>query len=71
MVWFKRRKKGVVTPTKEKKETPEGLWFKCPECKNVISNEEYIENLCVCNECAHHGRIDSKTYFKILFDGNK
>jgi acetyl-CoA carboxylase carboxyl transferase subunit beta len=25
----------------------------------------------VCNECTYHGRIDSKTYFKILFDGNK
>jgi len=71
MGWFKRRKQGVVTPTKEKKETPEGLWYKCPECKNVVSNEEYVDNLCVCNECSHHGRIDSKSYFKILFDGNK
>ena len=71
MGWFKRRKKGVVTPTKEKKETPEGLWYKCPECKNVVSNEEYTENLCVCDECTYHGRIDSKAYFKILFDGNK
>ena len=71
MGWFKRRKQGVVTPTKEKKETPEGLWYKCPECKNVVSNEEYLESLCVCAECSHHGRIDSKTYFKILFDNNK
>lgn len=69
--WFKRRKQGVVTPTKEKKETPEGLWYKCPECKNVISHDEYLENLCVCNECSYHGKINSKTYFKILFDGNK
>jgi acetyl-CoA carboxylase carboxyl transferase subunit beta len=71
MGWFKRSKQGVITPTNEKKETPEGLWYKCPECKNVVSNEEYLENLCVCNECNYHGRIDSKTYFKILFDGNK
>lgn len=71
MAWFKRRKKGVITPTKEKKETPEGLWFKCPECKNVVSNEEYIDNLSTCVGCGYHGRIDSKGYFKILFDGNK
>lgn len=71
MGWFKRSKKGVVTPTKEKKETPEGLWYKCPECKHVVSNEEYLENLCVCSECSNHGRLDSKAYFKILFDGNK
>jgi len=71
MGWFKRRKQGVVTPTNEKKETPEGLWYKCSECKTVISNEEYVENLNVCAKCSHHGRIDSKSYFKILFDGNK
>jgi acetyl-CoA carboxylase carboxyl transferase subunit beta len=71
MVWFKRRKKGVVTPTKEKKETPEGLWNKCPKCKHVVSNEEDINNFSVCTECSYHGKIDSKTYFKILFDKNK
>jgi acetyl-CoA carboxylase carboxyl transferase subunit beta len=70
MGWFKRRKQGVVTPTNEKKETPEGLWYKCPECKAVISNEEYVENLNVCAECTYHGKIDSKAYFKILFDNN-
>jgi acetyl-CoA carboxylase carboxyl transferase subunit beta len=71
MGWFKRSKKGVVTPTNEKKETPEGLWYKCPECKTVVSNDEYVENLNVCAECSYHGKIDSKTYFKILFDDNK
>ena len=29
--WFKRIKKGINTKTSEKKETPEGLWVKCPE----------------------------------------
>ena len=71
MGWFKRSKQGVVTPTNEKKETPEGLWYKCPECKTVVSNEEYVENLNVCAKCSYHGRIDSKAYFKILFDDNK
>jgi acetyl-CoA carboxylase carboxyl transferase subunit beta len=71
MVWFKRRKKGVVTPTKEKKETPEGLWNNCPKCKHVVTNEEDIDNFSVCTECSYHGIIDSKTYFKILFDNNK
>lgn len=71
MGWFKRSKQGVVTPTNEKKETPEGLWYKCPECKTVISNEEYVENLNVCAKCSHHGRIASKAYFKLLFDNNK
>jgi len=71
MGWFKRRKQGVVTPTKEKKETPEGLWYKCPTCKHVVSNEEHIAHLHVCEGCGYHARIDSEKYFEILFDGNK
>ena len=70
MGWFKRIKKGVVTPTKEKKETPEGLWYKCSKCSSVIPNEEFVDNLCVC-ECGYHDKIGSQDYFKILFDGNK
>ena len=71
MVWFKRRKQGVVTPTNEKKETPEGLWNKCPKCNHVVTHEVYLENFYVCTQCSYHEKIDSLTYFKILFDHNK
>jgi acetyl-CoA carboxylase carboxyl transferase subunit beta len=71
MGWFKRMKEGIITPTKEKKETPEGLWYKCPDCKNVIPSEDHTENLWVCSECGHHQRIGSEEYFELLFDDNK
>lgn len=71
MGWFKRIKQGVLTPTKEKKETPEGLWYKCPECNTVVPQEDHAENLSVCAECGHHERIGSEAYFKILFDEGK
>ena len=71
MGWFKRMKRGVLTPTKEKKETPEGLWYKCPKCKHVVTSEDHIANLWVCEECDHHDRIGSNEYFSILFDDNK
>ena len=32
MNWFKRIKGGITTTTQQKKETPEGLWAKCPKC---------------------------------------
>ena len=35
--WFKRIKKGILTSTAEKKETPEGLWTKCPNCNYICS----------------------------------
>jgi len=71
MGWFKRIKQGIVTPTKEKKETPEGLWYKCPTCNHVVSSEDHIINLHVCDSCGYHDRIGSKEYFELLFDDNK
>jgi acetyl-CoA carboxylase carboxyl transferase subunit beta len=66
--WFKRIKKGILTSTAEKKETPEGLWSKCPECGYICTVTELRENLFVCPKCNHHHRIGSAEYFDILFD---
>ncbi|MER2998871.1 acetyl-CoA carboxylase, carboxyltransferase subunit beta [Pontibacter populi] len=71
MPWFKRVEKGIHTPTEEKKETPDGLWYKCPSCKAVSSMAEHRKNLSTCVKCNHHDRIGSKEYFAILFDNNE
>lgn len=69
--WFKRIKKGILTSTAEKKETPEGLWSKCPECGFICTVTELRENLFVCPKCNHHHRIGSAEYFDIIFDGTE
>ncbi len=71
MGWFKRIKEGITTSTNEKKETPDGLWYKCPKCKTIITTEEHEKNLYCCINCNYHSRIGSSEYFKILFDNNK
>ncbi len=71
MGWFKRDKEGITTSTKEKKETPEGLWHKCSNCKTVFTESEFVKNFYVCDRCSHHERIGSKEYFEILFDEGK
>jgi len=71
MSWFKRIKEGITTSTKDKKETPEGLWYKCPKCSVVVSREEHIQNIFVCSNCDHHDRIGSTEYFNMLFDDSK
>jgi acetyl-CoA carboxylase carboxyl transferase subunit beta len=68
MSWFKRIKEGITTSTKDKKETPEGLWYKCGECKHIMTAEDHIENYWVCSNCGHHQKIGSREYFEILFD---
>lgn len=69
--WFKRIKKGILTSTAEKKETPEGLWTKCPECNYICTMNELREHLFVCTKCNYHHRIGSNEYFEILFDEGK
>ena len=71
MAWFKRESKGIITTTEEKKEAPDGIWNKCPECKKPLHYSEQVENQYVCHYCGHHMRIGSKEYFSILFDDNK
>jgi acetyl-CoA carboxylase carboxyl transferase subunit beta len=71
MSWFTRKMQGITTKYKEKKEIPEGLWYKCPECKHVLTSEEHAEQNWVCNKCSYHEKISSLQYFSILFDDNE
>jgi len=66
--WFKRIRKGITTSTAEKKETPEGLWTKCPTCNHIGTSSELKEHLFICTSCNYHHRIGSDEYFDILFD---
>ncbi len=69
--WFKRMKKGILTSTKDKKDAPEGLWAKCPNCKYTCTISELGENKLVCPKCEYHHRIGSDEYFDIIFDDNQ
>ena len=71
MGWFKRIKEGITTSTHEKKETPDGLWSKCPKCKTIVTTDEHKGNHHCCINCNYHSRIGSAEYFEILFDNNK
>ncbi|GGH76787.1 acetyl-CoA carboxylase, carboxyltransferase subunit beta [Phaeocystidibacter marisrubri] len=71
MGWFKRDKEGITTSTEDKKETPEGLWHKCPKCKVIVSVEEHQQHLWVCGNCGYHDKIDAAEYFSFLFDNGK
>ncbi|MFD0993750.1 acetyl-CoA carboxylase, carboxyltransferase subunit beta [Tenacibaculum geojense] len=70
MAWFKRKDKGIHTPTEEKKDTPKGLWYKTPSGK-IIDTDELKKNLYVSPEDGYHVRIGSKEYFELFFDNNE
>ena len=69
MSWFKRTKKGIQTPTEQKKDVPKGLWYKSPTGK-IVDTEQLEKNFYVSPEDGYHVRIGSNEYFEILFDDN-
>jgi acetyl-CoA carboxylase carboxyl transferase subunit beta len=70
MGWFRRLKQGISTKTKGKKETPDGIWFKCPECSEMITTKQLKDFLYKCPKCNYHSRISSDKYFDIIYDGD-
>lgn len=71
MGWFKRLKEGIQTATKNKKEVPDGLWFKCDSCKQTSTMKELKENFFMCPKCSYHIRIGSHDYFDMIFDNGE
>lgn len=66
MAWFVKPKynikKSVMQPMQE------GLWFKCPQCSDMIYNEDWEKNLKVCPKCGYHDRMNAFERIKLLID---
>ena len=71
MSWFTRKKEGITTSTSDKKETPEGYWVKCTNCKTLFTAQDLAKNNGVCDRCSHHERLSAEAYFSIIFDNEK
>jgi len=54
--------------TNRKREMPEGLWQKCPECGEVVHNLELSQNLKVCPKCDYHFTFSARERISNLID---
>jgi len=67
MAWFRRAKQNILDDA-PRKDLPEGLWEKCPQCDEIIHKRQLEANSWTCIKCTHHFRIGSEEYIKILLD---
>ena len=67
--WFRRQSDKIKTS--DKKDTAEGLWLKCPQCREVIYRKMLDENHYMCTSCTHHFRINSDDYINLIIDNNE
>ncbi|MCF7824307.1 MAG: acetyl-CoA carboxylase, carboxyltransferase subunit beta [Candidatus Marinimicrobia bacterium] len=68
MSWFRRKDKNIQTESSEKKDIKEGLWVKCPSCRQILYKAELIQSNNVCYKCGYHFRIPAGNYVDIILD---
>lgn len=69
MSWFENLMPSrIMTPSKDKRTFPEGLWIKCPSCDAVLYRTELERNKDVCPKCDHHMRIGARRRLDLFLD---
>ncbi len=70
MSWISKLFPSKIKTEVKKKEIPEGLWSKCPECGNFLFRSELEKNLDVCPKCNYHMRLTARKRIDIFLDPN-
>ncbi|HLF17965.1 MAG TPA: acetyl-CoA carboxylase, carboxyltransferase subunit beta [Candidatus Omnitrophota bacterium] len=68
MALFGRKKYTLVNI--KKKDIPEGLWTKCPDCGSVTYTKELQNNSNVCPKCDYHFSLSAQERINLLIDQN-
>lgn len=69
MNWISNYVRPKINSLFSRREVPENLWTKCPECGTMLFHRELAQNLNVCTSCDHHMAITPRERFNALFDG--
>ncbi|WEF23934.1 acetyl-CoA carboxylase, carboxyltransferase subunit beta [Paracoccus sp. S3-43] len=69
MNWITNYVRPRINSLFSRREVPENLWTKCPECGTMLFHRELSDNLNVCTNCGHHLAISPRDRFTALFDG--
>ena len=68
MSWLTQAAKGIKALTSQKKDIPDNLWRKCPQCSEILYHRELDRNLWVCGSCGFHLPFTTEQYLDLLFD---
>lgn len=68
MVWFHKPKYTTLRPPALRHRIPEGMWFRCPECLEILVTRDWAEHLKVCPKCGYHERLTARERIEQLID---
>ncbi|MCC5955969.1 MAG: acetyl-CoA carboxylase carboxyltransferase subunit beta [Natronohydrobacter sp.] len=69
MNWITNYVRPTINSLFSRREMPENLWEKCPECGTMLFHRELADNQRVCTSCGHHMGITPRERFHSFFDG--
>lgn len=65
---FQKRKYATIPTDRQKREIPEGLMNKCPNCGTIQYSKELEKNLKVCNVCGYHYKLNGQERIAMTVD---
>ncbi len=68
MNWISNYVRPKINSLFSRREVPENLWTKCPECGTMLFHRELADNLSVCTNCDHHMALTARDRLIALFD---
>jgi acetyl-CoA carboxylase carboxyl transferase subunit beta len=68
MNWISNYVRPKINSLFSRRDVPENLWTKCPECGTMLFHREMAAALNVCSNCDHHMAISPRDRFNALFD---
>lgn len=69
MTWFIKNSEPLKSKDTVTVRVPEGMWEKCPACKEIFYRQELKRNENVCPKCDYHFRITPEERLQAVFDG--
>lgn len=65
---LKKTPKRIVKNESGKSNVPDGMFMRCPKCKEIIYSEDLVSNKYVCPKCEHYFRINAKQRIEMVLD---
>lgn len=69
MNWISNYVRPKINSIFSRRETPDNLWTKCPDCGTMLFHRELSEALNTCPSCNHHLHITPRARFESMYDG--
>lgn len=68
MNWISNYVRPKINSIFSRRETPDNLWTKCPDCGTMLFHRELSEALNTCPSCSHHLHITPRARFESMYD---